>query len=122
MKAILYLAAVPLIAQQVVSEKERALGEQLAVEIRRQSKPVVDAEINAYVKRVGGEMAASYRFEAISIDSRTEPFSVPSGEVSSPCVHLLLQGMKLSSRVCWRTRSATLPCGTVFNRLGGRNL
>ena len=95
MKSFLFLLVVPLLAQPGVSlytlEKERALGQQCASEIRRQSKPIANPLIDAYVKRVGGELVAQlkdvpfdYQFEVISDGTWTEPFSLPGGYVFIP--------------------------------------
>lgn len=95
MRLMLSLFAASLAAQESAAfyalEKERALGTQMASEVRRQSSPIADPEINAYVQRVGAELAAglaegspAYRFEAISHESFTEPFFLPGGYVFVP--------------------------------------
>jgi beta-barrel assembly-enhancing protease len=95
MKYVLALVTVPLLAQQGVNfyslEKERALGKELAAEIKRVSEPIVNAEINPYVNRVGSELLAQlkdrafdYQFDVISDDATTEPFSLPGGFVLIP--------------------------------------
>jgi predicted Zn-dependent protease len=95
MKFVLSMWAVPLLAQQGVNfytvEKERALGQQLASEIRRQSKPIANAAVDAYVKRIGAELIGqlkeatfAYQFEVISGGDWMEPFSVPGGYVFIP--------------------------------------
>lgn len=88
------LLALPLLAQQAVNvyslEKERALGRQLAVEVLRQSKPLDDAGVDAYVKRVGGRLVAYlpetsgvYSF-AVILTEATEPIPFPGGEILIP--------------------------------------
>jgi predicted Zn-dependent protease len=100
MKFGLSLLVVPLLGQQGVNfhslKSERALGEQLASEIRRQAKPLGDPGIDAYVKRLGGELVAQlsgrqfdYGFEVILDRTRTEPFSLPGGYIFIPA-HALI--------------------------------
>ncbi len=90
-----FLLVVPLLAQQNVNsytvEKERAIGQQYAIEIRRQSQPFESPATDAYVKRIGGELVAQlkntpfdYQFEVISGGTWTEPFSLPGGYVFIP--------------------------------------
>jgi predicted Zn-dependent protease len=82
-------------AQQGVNfytvEKERALGEQLASEIRTRSKPLANADVDAYVKRIGAELTGQlkeapfeYQFQVITGGTWTEPFSLPGGYVFIP--------------------------------------
>ena len=100
MKLVLSFLAAPLLAQQGVNfytlEKERALGQQLASEIRRESKPLGVPSADAYVKRIGGELVEQlknasfdYQFEVISSATWTEPFSLPGGYVFVPARALL---------------------------------
>ncbi|MBC8164782.1 MAG: hypothetical protein H7Y20_02785 [Bryobacteraceae bacterium] len=90
MKFVLFLWVVPMLAQPGVNfytvQRELALGRHLASEIRRQSKPFVNAAVDAYVKRIGAalvrqlkEAAFEYQFEVISGGAWMEPFSLPGG-------------------------------------------
>ena len=86
---ILWCLGLPLLAQYSV-EKERAIGQQFAAEVRRQSKPVDDAALQVYVRRVGDrvvsaltERAFEYTFEVVAADF-TEPVSLPGGAVFIP--------------------------------------
>lgn len=95
MKLVLSLVVVPLLGQQAVNfhslEKERALGQHLASEIRKQSKPLTDSAVDAYVKRVGAELILhlkeaifEYQFEVISDDEQAEPIPLPGGHILIP--------------------------------------
>ena len=74
MKFVLALWAVPLLAQQGVNfytvEKERALGQQLASEIRTQSKPLANAAVDAYVRRIGAELIGQLKKHDLSTSLR----------------------------------------------------
>ncbi|MGH9632947.1 MAG: M48 family metalloprotease [Bryobacteraceae bacterium] len=95
MKAAVYaLLTMPLLAQQDVSlysvEKERFLGQRLASEVKRQSKPLDHPLVDAYVKRTGRELAGHladspfvYSFEVI-LAANTEPISLPGGIILIP--------------------------------------
>lgn len=72
-------------------EKERALGQHYASEIRRQSKPLANSGPDAYAKRIGKTLVAQligtpfdYQFEVIAGGNWTEPFSLPGGYVFIP--------------------------------------
>jgi len=95
MKSLLGFLVFPFLAQQGVrfyaKENERALDQQYASEIRRQSKPVDSPATDAYVKRIGGALVAQLndapfycQFELISGGNWTEPFSPPGGYVFIP--------------------------------------
>jgi len=95
MKSVVYLLIIPLLAQQGVNlyslEKERALGEQYASEIRKQSGALGDPWVQAYVDRVGRDLLRGlknerreYNFEMISGGDWTEPFALPGGYVFVP--------------------------------------
>ena len=89
------IVAVPLLAQQSVNfysvEKEQAIGRQYASEIRRQSKPLGDPSVDAYVNRIGRRLVSQVTdaplcctFEVISGGSWTEPFALPGAYVFVP--------------------------------------
>lgn len=95
MKSVICLLAVPLLAQQDLNldsaEKEKALGEQYASEIRRQSQPLADPLVQAYVDRIGRQLVngltdqrLDYRFDVTSNRDQTEPFALPGGYVFVP--------------------------------------
>ena len=95
MKLAFAFLAVPLLAQESVNlysvEKEQAIGRQYASEIRRQSEPVGDPLVVAYVERIGRQLVShlkeprlEYTFEVISGGEWTEPFSLPGGYVFVP--------------------------------------
>lgn len=72
-------------------EKERALGRQVSLEVRRQSKPLDNPVVDAYAKRIGGELIAhlkerrfDYLFEVIVTDAVTEPLSIAGGYILIP--------------------------------------
>jgi predicted Zn-dependent protease len=69
-------------------EKEIALGQSLAAEVRRTTTPLDDVPATDYVKRVGANLAAqfpgnwTYQFELIQDDSPDgthEPLALPGG-------------------------------------------
>lgn len=67
------------------------MGRQYASEIRRQSEPLRDPLVNAYVDRIGRQLVSrleglpqDYTFEIISGGSWTEPFALPGGYVFVP--------------------------------------
>lgn len=95
MKCVLSLLAVPLLAQQGLNlytvERERALGQQYASEIRRQSKPLGIASVDTYVERISRELVTALKdrpldlhFEVISGGTWTESFSLPGGYIFVP--------------------------------------
>ena len=95
MKFFLLGLAIPLLAQQGVNfysvERERALGQHVASEIKRQAKPLSNPVVDAYVKRIGVELVAQlnessfeYQFEVIADGARVEPISLPSGYILVP--------------------------------------
>jgi predicted Zn-dependent protease len=100
MKLLVGLLALPLVAQQGVNffslEKERAMGDALAADVRRQGQPLDNAGVDAYVKRVGSQLIAqlpeqpfTYNFEVIVSPDATEPISIPGGHVFVPASFLL---------------------------------
>jgi predicted Zn-dependent protease len=100
MKVLVGLMALPLLAQQGVNffslEKERAIGDALAADVRRQSRPLDNSEVDAYVKRVGRQLVAqlpeqpfTYNFEVIITAEATEPVSIPGGYILVPASFLL---------------------------------
>jgi predicted Zn-dependent protease len=135
MKLVLSLWVVPLLAQQGVNfytvEKERALGQHLASEIRRQSKPFANAAIDSYVKRIGAELIGQlkeaifeYHFEMISGGTWKEPVSFPGGYVFIPARFFLaaqneaeLVGMLAHSigHVALRHGTRTVARGQIVN-------
>lgn len=90
MKYWIALLALPLFGQ--MTEKERALGEHLATEIRRQSQPAGHAEVQAYAKRIGARLAerlpSRYEFEVIVTDA-PEPMPIPGGHIFIPAAFFL---------------------------------
>jgi len=102
MKLLIGLLALPLLAQQQRSvnffsiEKERALGEALAKDVRQRSHPLGIAAVDAYVKRVGTDLVAHlaerqfpYTFEVIDDANTAEPIALPGGQVFVPARFLL---------------------------------
>lgn len=95
MRFVILLLAVPLLAQQrgvnfYSTEKERALGDSLAADTRRTSKPFENAVAEEYVKRVGAQMVGQladprfeYTFEVIA-GAATEPMALPGGHIFVP--------------------------------------
>ncbi len=84
-----------LLAQQPASvydvEKERALGQELASEIRRSSPPLGNKAVEQYANRIGadlvthlGETAVGYSFEVVVSSDAVEPMSLPGGLVLVP--------------------------------------
>ncbi len=95
MKALSVLFVLPLLAQTGVNfysvEKERALGQHLASEIRQRSKPLDNPVLDAYVKRMGkqlvshlGEAPFPYSFEVLLTAEASEPMSIPGGHIFIP--------------------------------------
>ena len=97
LKALFVLMAAPLLAQpgpNVYSlEKEQALGQRVAADVRSRAKPFGDAAVGSYVERIGSGLAAglgfNYQFEVIAAAQTTEPFGVPGGHVFVPAQALL---------------------------------
>ena len=95
---VITLIALPLAAQAIAdhtAEKSRALWQQVAAHIRRESRPLDRPEVEAYVRRIGAALASEvtgYRdpfvFEVVLSD-RLEPESLPSGHVFVPANFLL---------------------------------
>jgi predicted Zn-dependent protease len=89
--------AAQLLAQQVGSdmEKERALGEQLASQVRQRSKPLASTPVDEYVKAVATRLssAASEKQVLLSIETilsdRAEPEVLPGGHLFVPAACLL---------------------------------
>lgn len=76
-------------------EKERALGAQLAAEFRKQGRPVSAPLVDAYVKRLGGELIGrlperifEYEFELIAGGEQVEPAPLPGGFIMIPLASL----------------------------------
>jgi predicted Zn-dependent protease len=91
----LALSVAALFAQQGVNfftvDRERALGQQLASEVRERSKPFAHPAVDAYVRRIGPELVArlqdrifEYQFDVVESGTWTEPFSLPGGYVFIP--------------------------------------
>jgi|SRR5579871_139793 len=80
-------------------EKERALGEELASQVRSQSTVIDDAGINAYVAQLGQKLAAAlpgstvrYTFAVVDRNlggSTSEPLALPGGYIFIPSSLLL---------------------------------
>jgi metalloendopeptidase OMA1, mitochondrial len=86
-RLLLTLVVFPLFAQNY-SEKERVLGEQIAAEIRRHSKPLGSTAVEEYVGRVGRRIeshagALSCRYEVVIADA-SEPMSLMGGHILIP--------------------------------------
>jgi predicted Zn-dependent protease len=94
--ALVTLLALPLLAQRDFSaEKQRVLNEHLATRVRQSSKPLANAEVNAYVRGVGASLLSrttgntvSFTFETIQSD-RSEPEGLPGGEIFVPANFIL---------------------------------
>jgi predicted Zn-dependent protease len=93
MKWLICVFGISLTAQTVNVEKERALGAGLVDSIRREAKPLGDAEVSAFVERVGRKLSAilpdsDFRFEVVVSDG-AEPIGLPGGFVLVPASFLL---------------------------------
>lgn len=93
MKWLICIFGISLMAQTINVEKERALGAGLAGEIRKEAKAFGDAEVSAYVERVGRKLSAflpgsDFRFEVVIAD-RAEPIGLPGGFVLVPASFLV---------------------------------
>jgi predicted Zn-dependent protease len=94
MRLALSLLAVPVLAQNVnffTIEKEKALGRQCALEVKKHSKPLANPGIAGYVNRIGQELVGQlkarrldYSFEAIQGTEWTEPLVLPGGYIFVP--------------------------------------
>ncbi|HYI96144.1 MAG TPA: M48 family metalloprotease [Bryobacteraceae bacterium] len=95
MKASFFVLAIPILAQQSANfysvEKERALGQHLSSEIRRQAKPLSVPLVDEYTKRLGGELVAQleetsfgYQFKVIADGAHIEPIPLPGGYILIP--------------------------------------
>jgi len=93
MKLLVCLFGLSVAAQTLDIAKERALGEGLAKEFRRNGKPLPLPEANAYVERVGSRLAAvagrEFRFEVLTTTGLQEPAALPGGTVIVPASLLL---------------------------------
>jgi predicted Zn-dependent protease len=93
MKRLICIFSFSLMAQTINLEKERALGAGLASEIRKEAKPLGDAQVSAYVERVGRKLSAlapgsDFRFEVV-VSPGAEPIGLPGGFVLVPASFLL---------------------------------
>jgi hypothetical protein len=88
---VLILFVLPLLAQEEFSrEKERVLGQSLANEYRKRTQPFRDPGVEAYVVRIGSELARGLvnprfapRFEIVSSeDAQIQGF--PAGHIFVP--------------------------------------
>lgn len=93
------LLALPVMAQQAIhfysADKEQALGKQIAAEVRRQSKPLDQPAVAAYVKKIGSRLVSklpqtslTYDLEVINTDA-TEPIALPGGYILIPASFFL---------------------------------
>jgi predicted Zn-dependent protease len=74
--------------------KERALGDALAAEIRKDSRQIGDAQIDALVQRTGRRLAVQspefeFRFEVVDTPEATDPIGLPGGAILVPVASLL---------------------------------
>jgi predicted Zn-dependent protease len=82
-------------AQVLSSEKEAALGRQIAAEIRRQSTPLDLPEVQVWIDRIGRQLASGFRpgipwaFELTADETSAEPTSAPGGFVFIPAGAIL---------------------------------
>ena len=88
MKIWLTILSLAVCGQTIPPEKERALGRGLADHIRRQSGSFANADVTAYVERVGARLAAAvpgveFRFEVVG-PGALEPMGLPGGTVLVP--------------------------------------
>lgn len=100
-KTLFILCSFPLFAQQTANfhtiEKERALGQMLASEMRKQAKPLDDLVADQYVKRIGAQLVANlpaeqlftYQFEVLLTPDDGEPAALPGGFILIPARWLL---------------------------------
>lgn len=93
MKFLLCMLAMPLLAQPLDEAKRRVLGQKLAEEIRKGFRPFENADLAAYVERLGARLAAqwpagSFRFEVVAGDA-TEPIGLPDGAILIPAAFFL---------------------------------
>ena len=90
--------ALPLLAQPNYSlDKQRAMAQHLAAEIRRSAPPLGDPLVDAYVKRVGGELSRELpeapiapTFEVVLHPEFKEPVPLPGGIILIPAASLSL--------------------------------
>jgi predicted Zn-dependent protease len=93
MKCLICVFGISLMAQTIPLEKEKALGAGLVREIRKEAKPLGDAEVSAYVERVGRKLGAllpgsEFQFEVV-VSPGAEPIGFPGGFVLVPASFLL---------------------------------
>ena len=95
--ACVIVFSLPLLAQpNYTTEKARALGQSVAADIRRSAPALGDPLVDAYVKRVGGELARELpdapiapTFEVILHPEAKEPLPLPGGIILVPAASLL---------------------------------
>jgi hypothetical protein len=87
MRLVVSLLAIPVLAQQGVNfytiEKEKALGRQCALEVKKHSKPLADPGIAGYVNRIGQELVDQLKAAGSTIRSRRS--KEPNGRSPSHC-------------------------------------
>lgn len=88
MKWIVALTAALAVAQPTPKDKLTALGNALAAEVRRESQPFANDEVDAYVRRTVARLPAPVRVELVSRKS-CEPIGLPGGIVLVPAEFLL---------------------------------
>ena len=65
----------------LMQDKDAALGERMAAEVRRETKPIANATVRDYIDRLGRKLSpAHFSFEPI-LDDRREPLALPGGIV-----------------------------------------
>jgi len=92
MRSVL-LGLLPLVlaAQSAVSEKEAAVGRQMAAEVRRASTPVNVPDVQNYVSQLGARLGPGFSFEVVSMDEN-EPVVVPGRHIFVPVSLLIAAG------------------------------
>jgi len=93
MKCLICVFGISLFAQTIPLEKEKALGAGLVREIRKEAKPLGDAEVSAFVERVGRKLSAllpgsEFQFEVV-VSPGAEPIGLPGGFVLVPASFLI---------------------------------
>jgi len=89
MRSVL-VALLPLMlgAQNPVSQKEAALGREMAAEVRRSTTPVDLPEVQNYVAQLGVRLGPGFTFEVVAMDA-DEPVVLPGRYIFVPVTLLI---------------------------------
>ena len=88
----LWILCLPLAAQNLVHEREAALGTQMAAEVRSTHKPITDPTVQSFVNRVVADLSPAASVEVLTEDScrpAHDAMLLPGGHLFVPAPLLL---------------------------------